>query len=1438
MNQKPQPRRTAPGIAVRGLRLVLLLAAACVLFGVSSASASELHRFLYQVPATEVPGARYFSTGIAVDNSSGASAGDLYIGSNNPQLVDKFSPSSSTATYLCQITGAGSTTSTTVSPTECEPSTLGTPAGKFNSVFSVAVDPSDGSLYATENAFHLIDKFSSTGAFEKQLNLGSGNAPRIAAEPGALFIDREQLHKVEKWEPATETLTTFATEAGSPLAPLGLVSGVAVDLDPSSPNYKDVYVADNTVHAIDKYSSTGTFLCQITGRGEASTSTSECSKSQPGLAKGALGSLSGLAVDPSNGHLYVVDNGQTTHENQVDEFNRAGDYITSISEPTGRFWAPFNLALSAATGDLFVASINNPNEAYAFSPDSPLIVDDKASAVTPTSATLHGTVNPLGIAVTKCEFEYVEADQWEPRAAEPYAKGASTPCLTEADSTEIGSGEAPVAVHADLSGLQAGKVYHFRIAAENARAAGAGDDELVGVPFVLPKAPTEIEQSSVTLNASVNPDGVATSYQFEYGEPGGAADTYNHTAPATPAGVGSGSAEESVSQHLTGLQSGATYHYRISATNSAGAVHGPDRTFDPLPAALIDPIAAVHQTTSSAILQAYVDPLGAATSYRFEYGEANGPAGAYGHSTTAASAGSGSAATLVGTEITGLQPGSTYHFRTIATNANGTVTGPDVSLETEPASCPNDARREEQGKPALMLPDCRAFEQVSPEEKGGAPTMEPTMSASGERILYKGRGSFAGNTSALAPIAGAEYLAHRTPEGWVSEAIHPSPAETGVLFGGNLLTPSADLSESLWGEKAGVEEVRSSWFSEPDGSQYFRRTADGTFVPASPLLQPLDPAAEPWHSGNHEVVGESADLSHVLLMSGNRRLLSSDTLANSEGGSSQHLYDITTGPSPSLAYVPLDNSGHEIPSCPAGGPDFAGGTLEPNSSGASDDGLNVISADGSHIFFTLVPVGDCTAKAALPAQLYVRIDQSETVSISEPESNAECETSGCRTAPPQQAGFSGASEDGSKAFFLDTHRLVDQASEDPEEGDVAKSCSQDGPQHLKGSDGCNLYMYDFNRPSGHNLVALSAGDPTGTGPRVRGILRSSEDGSRVYFVAEGLLTDTPNSLGQRARAGAENLYLYDTAKETVSFVATLCTGEEASGTLGGVGQCSGDDESNLFNANNDHSFASHDGNVFIFTTYSRITPDDENESPDVYRYEASTGSLQRISIGHDGEADGNGNGGGSATIMFGRGSAFLAHAWAQPNSAVYSRPMSESGSQIVFVTARPLEKGDENGQVDAYEWHDGQVSLISGGKSTIDLPLLGFTIFIAEVNEPIISPSGEDISFLMDVGLVPGDTDGLTDVYDARVDGGFKPPPPPRPPCEGTETCHGQGTQPGPAPNITHLETEGNPLHCHKGFVERHGKCLKKHHVRHERNKGKKHKHRAKKHLWKGPVNP
>jgi hypothetical protein len=192
-------------------------------------------------------------------------------------------------------------------------------------------------------------------------------------------------------------------------------------------------------------------------------------------------------------------------------------------------------------------------------------------------------------------------------------------------------------------------------------------------PAATTAAATAVAASSATLNGTVNPQGEATSWYFEYG-------TSTHYGTQTqPQNAGAGTAAVAVSTPVSGLKTGQLYHFRLVATSPVGTGRGADQTFTtvgPVPSVTTD--AATSVTASSATLRGSIIPNGQATTWTFEYGTSTG----YGSKTAVGNAGSGTKPTNVSKSISGLTAGTVYHFRLDATNAGGTTFGSDQSFTT------------------------------------------------------------------------------------------------------------------------------------------------------------------------------------------------------------------------------------------------------------------------------------------------------------------------------------------------------------------------------------------------------------------------------------------------------------------------------------------------------------------------------------------------------------------------------------------------------------------------------------------------------------------------------------------------------------------------------------------------------------------------------------
>jgi hypothetical protein len=676
------------------------------------------------------------------------------------------------------------------------------------------------------------------------------------------------------------------------------------------------------------------------------------------------------------------------------------------------------------------------------------------------------------------------------------------------------------------------------------------------------------------------------------------------------------------------------------------------------------------------------------------------------------------------------------------------------------ASCPNELTSGFRS----YLPDCRAYERVTPSYKGGFPVAIEGISESGQQLEARSLGIFSHpeNTGQVGGI----YETERTDAGWLST---PLDASSSLFASFSVETVSPDFSSSLWFARMPSQSVIPDvYLGVPPRGPFTRIGPSGSARSGEEVLH---------------LVGASRDLSHSVYLvlppyPGERgRLWPGDKTVGEN--SSLYEYAGTNNSEPSL--VGVSNAGpvasvaasQLISECDTylGGPGPYVGPLRRNA-------YNAVSESGAKVFFTALgrDYGECGglgAGVAMPDtnEVYARVDASKadahTVAISEP-SKTDCGE--CSLSGKADAEYQGASLDGSEVFFTTTQHLLPGAV----------------------GAGADLYRYDFNGPAEGRVTLLSAGDPAGAD--VQRVVRVSDDGSHVYFLARGALTSEPNSFGRHPEAGQESLYVYERdAAHPLGHVAFIGTGSVGSAQ------------------------ATPDGRFLVFESAADLTPDQEGhvEAGQVFEYDAQTGGLIRVSRGQGGYNDDGHSSVYPATIP--RSNFKLD--W--PIKRFTGLAMSADGADVFFTSEDSLTLQALSGGANVYEYHEGQVALISGGHDQVSV-----------YNEPAVhllgtSESGEDVFFETADQLVAEDTDTQLDVYDARIEGGF-PAPAAKPSCS-EDACRGPlaaGLQ-TPAPSSFSAVGEsaiapgsGAPA-TSKPVVRR--KAKKKHHRRHRR----KHRHRA-----------
>jgi hypothetical protein len=724
--------------------------------------------------------------------------------------------------------------------------------------------------------------------------------------------------------------------------------------------------------------------------------------------------------------------------------------------------------------------------------------------------------------------------------------------------------------------------------------------------------------------------------------------------------------------------------------------------------------------------------------------------------------------------------------------------------------CSNEVIRVEQRSTAL--PDCRAYELVTPAEKDSGEVSavkvglyEGELRSGPGMHAAEGGGKMAWTSEYPLPgsaAPGLDYLSTRGPGGWTSEnVVPPQSVENGLNCLGvvGMAAYSADLSVGVLadgfgqpgsglaseGLNCGHDEPRLV-LGEPETFQnLFLRdnaTAGYQLVNLTPATAPAPTpeAYDQYYPANF--LAGSKDLSSVVF--------EDDVPLTPEAGDGDELY------------VRTADGVHLVSLLPGGIPvhGVLGGSTRSTTEEAVTQELvpynlanyrNAVSADGSRIFFQA------------EGNLYVRenAEQPHTEECADATKACTVQVDALQGGSGSGGGgeFMAASEDGSKVFFTDENRLTPDSTAEPGKPD--------------------LYEYDLNRPLTERLQDLTAS--TSEPADVLGISGASGDGSYVYFVAEGALTGTQhNSQGAVAQAGQPNLYLSHAGART--FIATLDPNSDscdwsAPECLAAplLGQSSARVSANgeFIGFNSDLSLTGYGnmGNACVPVLVGgsvEVGNFGPGACQEVFVYEAADGRLSCASCDPSGVPPV-----GPAAIPF----PSPASQDGGMRNAYPQRNVSDAG-QVFFETPDPLVPGDTNGKRDVYEWQDGRDALISSGTSDANSYFLD-----ASVN-------GSDVFFATAQPLLRRDTDSAYDIYDARTGGGFPEPPASGAPCEGSG-CRGAGTvapvfsgsaasatfsgtgnlASPPTPVVSKKAVKKRAKRCKAGYERKHGRCVRKH---------------------------
>jgi hypothetical protein len=195
---------------------------------------------------------------------------------------------------------------------------------------------------------------------------------------------------------------------------------------------------------------------------------------------------------------------------------------------------------------------------------------------------------------------------------------------------------------------------------------------IAGAPTASTGEASAVSETAATLHGTVNPQGKPTTYYFNYGT----STVYGQKT--TEQTAGEGSLDEPVLAGVSSLLPGTTYHVQLVAKHTSGTTLGADETFTTQGAPMVTTGSATAVGETQATLNATVNPDGQTTTYVFEWGTSS----TYGQTTAELPAGEDHSGHLESATLTGLSASTVYHFRLVAKNASGTVTGGDEVFPT------------------------------------------------------------------------------------------------------------------------------------------------------------------------------------------------------------------------------------------------------------------------------------------------------------------------------------------------------------------------------------------------------------------------------------------------------------------------------------------------------------------------------------------------------------------------------------------------------------------------------------------------------------------------------------------------------------------------------------------------------------------------------------
>ncbi len=488
--------------ALQKLAPVLLVTCAAIGVTASPALAGEPHP--YQSISFGHNATEPFSNpnGIAVDESTG----DVYVADIGTDTVYKFDANGNPVDF--SAVGLGSTNELTGGATPAMsfsfPDVYGTPAAIAVDNSKSPSDPSAGDLYVMDSGHGVIDKFGSEGRYLSQMGGFEGEPLGLGVDGrGTVHVDvmGEHLLAIDEFDGAAvnQLIASQKLEAqdegfGESGIPGGRVHGFAV-----SATGDDYQIYEPTCSCTVKFGQKLSPLGRVDGSDNA----------------GEAGDVA-VAVDPATGDLYADDQSSVAewatgamNRNSVGGARAAGTLVARFGSPQlSGISGQGGIAVDGSTGEIYVSDPGtNPGEGkvYVFGSDAPAVTAGAPTDVTREGAGLSATVDPRGVAIDECEFEYGLTNEF---GNGPY--NHSVPC--KQTPAEIGAGNGPVAVSAQLEGLQAGELYHFRLIATDADGAGQASGMLAtqGIGFGIKSYEISF------LNENGTPDTQAGSHPFKF----------------------------------------------------------------------------------------------------------------------------------------------------------------------------------------------------------------------------------------------------------------------------------------------------------------------------------------------------------------------------------------------------------------------------------------------------------------------------------------------------------------------------------------------------------------------------------------------------------------------------------------------------------------------------------------------------------------------------------------------------------------------------------------------------------------------------------------------------------------------------------------------------------------------------------------------------------